>query len=240
LNNGSLVLEVNDSIDISEESFKTSFVDYKLVVNSDLEVRNISLIKQGNSNVLKKIEINKNDKYEQIIIDLFDNDYQFKSIIDINGENSYCYSRVASMAASNSKRMSIGVNHNTIGSSSKLDNYGVVSADGNLLFEIMGSIKKGCKKSNVLQNNKIILFDEKSTGEIKPLLYIDENDVSASHAAAVGKVDDNHIFYLMSRGISAIDAKKTIAIGYLKPVLEYISDEKIKKEINLLMEKEVF
>lgn len=239
IKNNQLTLEIKDSIEINEEYDEVSKVDYTLILDDDVNVRNVSLIKQNNQFINKNVIINENDNYEQVMIDLFKNDYKFKSIIDMNGTNSNCYSRVASMAASD-KHIVVGVNHNTIGSSSKLDNYGVVTLNGNLLFEITGSIKKGCKKSSVLQNNKIILFDKESTGEIKPLLYIDENDVSASHAAAVGKVDDNHIFYLMSRGINVTDAKKSIAMGYLKPVLEYISDEKIKKEISLLMEKEVF
>ena len=64
------------------------------------------------------------------------------------------------------------------------------------------------------------------------MLLIDNNDVNASHAAAVGKVDDNQIFYLSSRGISESNAKKMIALGYLTPVLEYINDEDVKKEIS--------
>ena len=83
----------------------------------------------------------------------------------------------------------------------------------------------------MLQNNKIILFDKESKGDIEPLLLIDNNDLNASHAAAVGKVDDNQIFYLCSRGISESNAKKMIALGYLTPVLEYIKDEDVKKEV---------
>ncbi|MBE6124427.1 MAG: SufD family Fe-S cluster assembly protein, partial [Erysipelotrichaceae bacterium] len=114
----------------------------------------------------------------------------------------------------------------------KLDNHGVATLDGELYFKAIGSIVKNGMKSSMLQNNKIILFDDESKGEIKPLLLIDNNDVNASHAAAVGKVDDNQIFYLCSRGISETNAKKMIALGYLTPVLEYINDEIVKEEIS--------
>lgn len=236
----SLTIVLETSVDVNEEYSNLHSLNYTLILNDDIQVKNVSLIKEKNTNINKKVVINENDRYEQIVIDLFDNDYQFDENIDIDGVNSYCYSKVASMVSKNKKKIRIAVNHLKIGSSSKLDNYGVVTSKGNLEFEIIGNILKKCKKSNVLQNNKIILFDKDSTGEIKPLLYIDENDVVATHAAAVGKVDDNHIFYLMSRGINEIEAKKTIALGYLKPVLEYINDEKIKNEISNLMEKEVF
>ncbi len=240
IENNTLNLVLDTSIDINEEYKNVLSLDYTLVLNDDVQIKNISLIEENNKSINKKVIINENNRYEQIVIDLLNNDYQFNENIDIDGVNSYCYSKVASMVSNNKKKIKIAVNHLKESSSSKLDNYGVVTSKGNLEFEIIGNIMKKCKKSNVLQNNKIILFDKESVGEIKPLLYIDENDVVATHAAAVGKVDDNHIFYLMSRGINEIEAKKTIALGYLKPVLEYINDEKIKKEISDLMEKEVF
>ena len=72
-----------------------------------------------------------------------------------------------------------------------------------------------------------MVFDEKSTGIAKPILKIDENSIEASHAAVVGKINDEHLFYLVSRGLSEAEAKELITLGYLKPILKGFQDEEV-------------
>ena len=84
-----------------------------------------------------------------------------------------------------------------------------------------------------------MVFDEKSNGIAKPILKIDENDIQASHAAIVGKINDEHIFYLTSRGLSEEEAKRIITLGYLKPILKGFSDDNMVQEIENLIEGEM-
>jgi Fe-S cluster assembly protein SufD len=71
------------------------------------------------------------------------------------------------------------------------------------------------------------------------LLYIDEYDVLASHSAAVGKVNDEHMYYLCSRGLSEEQARGFITRGYLLPVLSYFLDESIKEKAAMTLERRV-
>ena len=108
-----------------------------------------------------------------------------------------------------------------------------------LEFIGIGTIKKGFKQSNNHQNSKIIVFDELSNASVQPLLYIDEYDVLASHSAAVGKVNDEHMYYLCSRGLSEEQARGFITRGYLLPVLSYFLDESIKEKAAMTLERRV-
>ena len=72
-----------------------------------------------------------------------------------------------------------------------------------------------------------------------PILKIDENDIEASHAAVVGKINDEHIFYLTSRGLSEEEAKRLITLGYLKPIMTGFADDEMKNEIEALIEGEM-
>ena len=75
-----------------------------------------------------------------------------------------------------------------------------------------------------------------------PILKIDCDDIEASHACSIGNLNENHIFYLMSRGISEDEARKLIVEGYLNPISSYFDEqnaseisEKIKGELWVLM-----
>ena len=65
---------------------------------------------------------------------------------------------------------------------------------------------------------------------------IDENDVIASHGAVVGQLNSDHMFYLMSRGLSKEEARKIIILGYLNPISVYFSKENQEKISNIIME----
>ena len=230
-------LFVNSDMDIVEIFSDCSGISYSMTIDEHCVVNNTIIVKDGNKDINKYIKMLNDVSLNEILVDLGNNDSNITMNIDIDGEHSSCYNRVACMASGIVKNYDIRVNHNTPSSSSKLDNYGVATSNGELYFKATGAIGKDCSKSSMLQNNKIILFDKESKGDIEPLLLIDNNDVNASHAAAVGKVDDYQIFYLCSRGISEANAKKMIALGYLTPVLEYIKDEKVKEDLGNVIAK---
>ncbi|HBF67879.1 MAG TPA: hypothetical protein DDW20_00960 [Firmicutes bacterium] len=103
-----------------------------------------------------------------------------------------------------------------------------------MVFSGINHIKTGAKKSVTSQNAKIIVFDRNAVGIASPILKIDENDVKASHAAIVGQLNSDHMFYLMSRGLSKEDARQLITLGYLEPISKLFNaenKEKIKKAI---------
>jgi Fe-S cluster assembly protein SufD len=64
-----------------------------------------------------------------------------------------------------------------------------------------------------------------------PNLYIDEYDVIANHAASIGSISKEDLFYLMSRGLEERDAAKLIVLGFVQPLLDKIADESLRKEI---------
>jgi Fe-S cluster assembly protein SufD len=67
------------------------------------------------------------------------------------------------------------------------------------------------------------------------VLNIDENEVKASHAATVGKLNESHLFYLMSRGLTKEEARRLVTLGYLKPIVSYFEGD-VKDEIDRAIE----
>ena len=79
-------------------------------------------------------------------------------------------------------------------------------------------------------------FDKDGSGRASPILRIGDNDVLASHSASIGRLNEEHLFYLESRGLSHEEAKRLITLGYLKPIEDYFSDSNIKNRIDMAIE----
>lgn len=111
-----------------------------------------------------------------------------------------------------------------------IENYGVSNDESALVFEGIGKIQKGMKRSVARQSNKGIVLGKKARLDANPLLLIDEFDVEASHGAAIGKIDDEQLYYLMSRGLSLKVAERLIISGFLSPVLRVLSTDNLKAD----------
>ena len=72
-----------------------------------------------------------------------------------------------------------------------------------------------------------------------PALEIAANDVKAFHGATVGAIDEEHIFYLMSRGIERDAAEKLIALGFFEPAVSRFPGEGLRAELRALLEEKL-
>ena len=161
-------------------------------------------------------------------------------VVNLNKEYASCDWHLASLTMKQDKKeFDVSVFHNDVNTFAQMDNYGVCRDEGKLVFSGICKIENGSHGSKAHQNAKIMVFDEKSNGIAKPILKIDENDIEASHAAVVGKINDEHIFYLTSRGLSEDEAKRIITLGYLKPILKGFSDEEMVNTVERMIEGEM-
>ena len=85
------------------------------------------------------------------------------------------------------------------------------------------------QKTNGYQLSKAILLDKESEFDSKPELEIYADDVKCSHGSTSGNLDENSIFYLMSRGLSRQEAKKLLVEGFLVDAIETITNKEIKE-----------
>ncbi|MCQ2087011.1 MAG: SufD family Fe-S cluster assembly protein [Bacilli bacterium] len=207
---------------------------FSVTVNSDVESQLSLLSLEGFSGNID-IKVNTNSRLEIFYADLAKNSSNVKVNISLDEGSGVVFHLASLTTGTSNKNFTISVDHNAKNSTSFVDNYGVVKENGKLIFDGVSYIKNGCVKSVTRQNAKIMVFDEKSIGIAKPILKIDENDIQASHGAVVGKISDEHLFYLMSRGLSEEKAKVLITYGYLKPIMNGF-DESTQQKIEELIE----
>lgn len=111
-------------------------------------------------------------------------------------------------------------------------NYAIAKDNASMVLNNNAFIKQGASKSVVQQKAKGLTLSKKAKIKAMPNLFIDEYDVIANHAAAIGSINKEDLFYLMSRGLEESTASSLIVLGFIKPLLDKIEDENLKKEIS--------
>lgn len=172
--------------------------------------------------------------YSELSDGSIDASYEF----DLDGEGADVRLRMAALSKDKEKKhYKVHIKHNAPHTTGIMDNYGVAKDEGHLIIDGIGTITKGQNGSASHQTNKIIVFDPQCYASANPFLYIDEYDVQASHAAGVGRMDEDHLYYLQSRGLTKRQAMQLITYGYLMPVVEVVDNKMIKERFEVALSK---
>ena len=105
----------------------------------------------------------------------------------------------------------------------------VLDANSKGVFQGKIKVNSKAQKTDGYQLSKALLLDKDSEFDSKPELEIYADDVKCSHGSTSGNLDEEAIFYLMSRGINRDDAKKLLIKGFLTDSVESITNKEIKK-----------
>lgn len=117
--------------------------------------------------------------------------------------------------------------------------HGVVKDHSTVIFNGIGKIEHGASKADAEQESRLLMLSENARGDANPYLLIDEDDVMAGHAASVGRVDPEQLYYLMSRGITQPEAERLIIHGFLAPVVNQLPIEGVKRLLTEVIERKV-
>lgn len=129
------------------------------------------------------------------------------------------------------------VYHNTHHTSNDIKVDGILKGSSTSVYRGLIRIEKQGQQTNSYLSNHILKIGERSLGNSIPALQIEANDVKASHGATVGQVSEEHLFYLMSRGLSRGDAESMITQGFLEPIICKIKLEELREKIRGLIVK---
>lgn len=215
-----------------KEYYEDKNFRFLLQNNAELSINFLSIddIAKGNY----AFELNEHSRVVSAMADLSKGVLNFEASFDLVGNGASAEWHLATLGAEDDAKV-FNINFSHIGKETygMMSNYGVVEDRAFMHFKGDSHIVNGATRSKTHQNAKIMVFDEKCRAKANPILKIDENDIEASHAAVVGKVNDEHMFYLCSRGIKENDAKQLITLGYLKPIINYFNAQ---EEINMILD----
>jgi len=102
---------------------------------------------------------------------------------------------------------------------------GVLDDKAKGVFQGKVIVARDAQKTDGNQMSRALLLSRKCEADAKPELEIYADDVACSHGATVGEIDDNHLFYLTSRGIPKAEARQMLIEAFLADVLDEVEDE---------------
>jgi len=153
-------------------------------------------------------------------------------------------------STSDMKVISVGINQQKLNYTTRAVHFGKSSASDMITRAVMRDeataiingitkIEHGATKADGQQTERVLMLSPKARGDANPILLIDEDDVTAGHAASVGQVNPEQVYYLMSRGISKTEAERLIIYGFLYPVIEEIPLESLREQLSALVERKL-
>jgi Fe-S cluster assembly protein SufD len=101
------------------------------------------------------------------------------------------------------------------------------------------SISPGARGSDASQTMRNLVLSRHARAEANPFLEILNSDVRAAHAAATGQVDDQHLFYLESRGIPRDQARRLVVFGFFEEILEQVGVPAVRRRLEAALEAEL-
>ena len=223
--------------DFSEKNFINTFYNFKL--NQDAILKNYKVDIKNNSNIkysFTNIEQDKNSLSETFI--LSSGSAFNKNEINCNLNGSYSSAFVNGILSLNKKKhheIRTSVNHLTESTKSYQLIKSVLENNARAVYQGKIFVSSDAQKTDGYQLSKAILLEDTTEFNAKPELEIYADDVKCSHGSASGSLNENSIFYIMSRGLNYKEAKELLINGFLLDVINKITDEEIKNLIKSMI-----
>lgn len=124
------------------------------------------------------------------------------------------------------------INHYGKETRSNIKSRGALLDESKKIFRGTLDFKKGSVKSKGQEEEYTVLLSPDVKNESVPILLCTEEDVDGQHAASSGRIDENRLFYIMSRGFSEAEAKKLIIEAAFNPIIDKIPSDELRSNIS--------
>ncbi len=227
--------------DNSEKNFLNIYYNFELDKSSIL--KNYKIDKLINNNVkysYNNVKQEANSISETFILSSGSKFLKNEINCDLQGQHSSAFvNGIFDLDDENHHEIKSNINHLVENTKSYQLVKSVLEKKSKAVYQGKIFVSSEAQKTDGYQLSNAILLSENSEFNAKPELEIYADDVKCSHGSSSGSLDENSIFYLMSRGLNYKEAKKLLINGFLLDVIEKITDEEIKNLIkNLLGVKE--
>ena len=224
-------------IDFFNDSADKSFVNilYDFDLKKDSILKNYKIDKFKNNNLrysFNNIEQDNNSVSETFILSAGSDYFKNEINCNLNGVYSSAFiNGVFSLKEKQQHEIRTTINHLVENTKSYQLIKSVLGKNSKSAYQGRIFVNSKAQKTDGYQLSKAILLDETSEFNAKPELEIYADDVKCSHGSASGSLNEDSIFYLMSRGLNYQQSKELLINGFLLDVVEKITDSEVKNLI---------
>ena len=233
-------LEKNSSlrlIDLLSDNSDQNFVNifYNFELDQDTVLKNYKIDKDVNKNVkysFNNIEQETNSISETFILSLGSQFFKNEVNCNLKGKYSSAFiNGIFSLSDFQHHEIRTTINHLTENTKSYQLIKSVLEDNSKAVYQGKIFVNSKAQKTDGYQLSKAILLNKNSEFNAKPELEIYADDVKCSHGSASGSLNEDSIFYLMSRGLNYQQSRELLINGFLLDVIEKITDTEIKNLI---------
>lgn len=219
-----IILELSSS-DESENNYKIQLTAKK---NSQVKYLLVGELKSKKATLDHRFAAERDSKLD--LIGGFVSDVlEAKMHVDLLGEGAEVKMKAVAVSSDDNRQtIDVLIIHKAPNTFGDMTNIGIANKRGRIVLNGVEKIEKGMKHANAFQTLKGIITSDFAIVEVNPILLIDEYDVKAGHGATIGKIEEDALYYLRSRGLTQAEAEKLIINGFLRPVIDEIDDEPLR------------
>lgn len=224
----------------AEESKGTAVVQTKIDAEEDAVLHLVQIQRLGRKfRLLDDLGINcqKKAKIDTIQLVLGGKDTYLGNYTTLEGEQSSLESDIGYLAGGDGRvDMNLVALHTGKKTNSRMDAAGVLSEKATKIFRGTIDFRKGCAGSVGNEKEEVLLLDDTIVNQTIPLIFCDEEDVEGNHGASIGKIDEELLFYLESRGIGEEEVYEMMAKAKINAICNKISEEETKSQVQEYLE----
>lgn len=140
--------------------------------------------------------------------------------------------------ASGSQRFDVTANliHKGEGTTGRVIVKGLGLDNSRIIFKGIIKIEQSAKNTSAYLAEHAMLLSPNARADAIPGLEIESDNVKATHSASVSQVDPDHVWYLMTRGLSQEEAVRLIAMGFFEPVISQIDVSEVRWSMRHMLE----
>jgi len=234
------------TIDLVVNDSKYKFMNNvyeNIILENNAVYKNIFIQNDKNEGYFHKFSKNKLSSRSKYSAFIFLSGSKFNKLdleFNLEGEDSECTLQSASfLNKSDHQEIKTKMNHVAPSCKSYQKVKNVLGSDGKGVYQGKIYVKDIAQKTNAYQLSKALLLSDSSEFNSKPELEIYADDVKCSHGATSGSVDEDSIYYLMSRGLNRKESVRLLIDGFLNEVVDMIKSNSVKKFVKSKLQGQI-
>ena len=234
------------TIDLIVNDSKYKFINNvyeSIILENNAVYKNICIQNNKSEGYFHKFSKNKLSSKSKYSSFIFPSGSKFNKLdleFNLEGEDSECILQSASfLNKSDHQEIKTKMNHIAPNCKSYQKVKNVLSSDGKGVYQGKIYVKDIAQKTNAYQLSKALLLSDNSEFNSKPELEIYADDVKCSHGATSGSVDEDSIYYLMTRGLSRKESIKLLIDGFLNEVVNMIKSNSVKEFVKSKLQGQI-
>ena len=231
------------AINKSKKNFFNNVYE-NIIVEDSAIFKSISIQNEKSHGYFHKYSKNKLSTKSNYSSFIFPSGFKFNKLdleFDLEGEHCECNIQAASfLNQDDHQEIKTKVNHLAPNCKSYQRVKNVLDSESKGIYQGKVFVKDVAQKTDAYQLSKAILLSDNSEFDSKPELEIYADDVKCSHGSTSGNIDEDSIYYLMTRGLSRKESIKLLVNGFLNEVINSIKSNSLKNFIHEKLEDQLY